>query len=396
MEMYFPQQEYEDRWKRAYEEIERRGYAAAVVWGRSGGTYERCGDVLYLTNFYSTHSGHEQDTALWSARSFAAVILADDEQPELHSDEADSPLDLLATDRLDWHMDVIAGVAAALKARGLRGKVAMVGTDFLPVKYARQLEALVPEIEWCPEDDLIERVRRIKSPRELDCYREAGELASAGMDLLCEGLLAGKTEAEAASISAAEIMRRGGSFDRYPLSHGDRMQYFQRNPLIGYSTDPCEPGDLFRAAFYGPIWQGYWLDPCRSSVVGGRPSEAQRALVEDNARIVEHTIGLIEPGVSVRETAIAAERLTNELSGGALDQGGQMWPIAGHGVGLFWERPWIGSKLVDDEEVYEEGMVLGIEGFLTHEGVGSTSFEQNLIVVAGGTELLTTTPMLFW
>jgi Xaa-Pro dipeptidase len=396
MKMYFPQDEYEARWARAYEQLAEQGYEAAVVWGRSGGTYERCNDILYLTNFYSTHSGQEQDTVLWSARSFAAVILAGGEKPELHTDEADSPMDLLATDRIDWHMDVIEGVAKALRARGLSGDVAMVGSDFLPVKYARQLEELVPEIEWHTEDEMIERVRRIKSPRELDCYREAGEIATAGMDLLCEALLAGKTEAEAAAISAAEIMRRGGSFDRYPLSHGDRMQYFQRNPLIGYSTDPCEEGDLFRAALYGPIWQGYWLDPCRSSVVGARPDASQKSLVEDNAQIVEHTIGLIEPGASVRETALSAERLTKELSGGAMDQGGQMWPIAGHGIGMFWERPWIGSQLVDDEEVFEENMVLGIEGFLAHEGVGSTSFEQNVIVVPGGTELLTTTPMLFW
>jgi Xaa-Pro dipeptidase len=396
MEMYFPQAEYEARWAKVYDAIERLGYDAAVVWGRSGGTYERCADVLWLTNFYSTHSGQEQDTRLWSGRSFAACILAGRETPELHTDEADTPPDLVATDRIDWHMHLMPGVAAALKARGITGRVAFVGDDFLPVRHFNELTALVPEIEWCPEEHLVADCRRIKSPLELECYREAGVIASAGMDVLFEAMLSGKTEAEAAGLSAAEIMRRGGSFDRFPLSHGDRVHYFQRNPLLGYSTDQPREGDLFRAGVNGPIWQGYWLDPYRSSVVGAKPTDEQRALVEGNARIVDETIARIAHGVSVLEVARAADALTTELSGGVTDQGGQMWPIAGHGIGLFWEFPWIGPDLVDEDEVFEAGMVLGIEGFLAHEGVGNTSFEQNVIVTETGTELIISTPMIFW
>ena len=40
-----------------------RGYDVAVVWSRSGGTYDRCGDVLYLSNYVSTESGQNQLTA---------------------------------------------------------------------------------------------------------------------------------------------------------------------------------------------------------------------------------------------------------------------------------------------------------------------------------------------
>ena len=40
---YFPQDEYESRWARVEQEMKRRGYEAAVVWGRSGGSFDRCG-----------------------------------------------------------------------------------------------------------------------------------------------------------------------------------------------------------------------------------------------------------------------------------------------------------------------------------------------------------------
>jgi Xaa-Pro aminopeptidase len=41
------------------------------------------------------------------------------------------------------------------------------------------------------------------------------------------------------------------------------------------------------------------------------------------------------------------------------------------------------------------GMVMAAEIFLTHPGVGTAGFEQNLIVTESGPELLDRTPMLF-
>jgi Xaa-Pro aminopeptidase len=394
--LYFPIDEYQQRWTRVQEEIVARGYETAVIWGRSAGTYERYGDIHYLTGFYSTHSGHEQDTKLWNARSFAAAIMQNGGAPELHTDEADTPADMVATEEIEWHWDPVAGVADALKRRGITGKVALVGSDFLPVKYYQQLVAGTPNIEWVPEDQLVEKVRQVKSPRELDCYREAGEIATVGLDTLFDHLLAGKTEAESAAAAAYEVIKRGGAYHMIPISHGDRIETFCRNPLTGYSLDAPKPGDMVRGWVYGPIWQGYWLDPGRTSVCDPvNAGQEQKDLIGACANIVDTLIEMIKPGQSIRELCDVGDRLTDE-AGGEKDQAGAMWPIYGHGVGHFWQFPWIGSDLIDGDEVFEENMVLGIEAFLAHHGVGSAGFEQNLIVTADGSELLTKTPMLFW
>jgi hypothetical protein len=89
--MYFPKEEYQARWARVLQNMKKKGYDIAVVWGRSAGSFDRCGDVLYLINFYSGHSAHEYDTPLWQARSYAAVILQQGQEPELHMDEAGYP-----------------------------------------------------------------------------------------------------------------------------------------------------------------------------------------------------------------------------------------------------------------------------------------------------------------
>lgn len=396
MKPYFSQSEYERRWSATYEEMSRRGYDVAIVFGRSAGTYERSGNIVYLTNFYSTHSGAEGDTPAWSGRGYAAAILTGGEAPDLHTDEADSPPDLIATDRVQWHWDVFGELGELLTNRGIEGKVAFVGSDFIPVKFADKLKQATPQIEWVPEDDLVETVRRIKSEEELTCYREGAEIVTAGLNALFEGLRGDMTEAQAAGAAANEVLSRGGAYHMIPINHGDRIQYFCRNPQTGYSLEKPKDGDLVRGWVYGPIWQGYWLDPGRTTVKG-KPSDAQRELVEQTANIVDTLITKIKPGVKVMDIAREGEQMT-EAAGGGKDQAAIMWPLFGHGVGQFWEEPWIGTTLLwrGESETFEQNMVLGVEAFLAHEGVGSAGFEQNVIVTASGCELLTKTPMLFW
>ncbi len=391
--MYFPPEEYEARWRGVYELMKARGYGTAVVWGRSAGTYERCGDILYLTNFYGTVSGQ----GLERTGAFSGAILADAEVPELHVGEPDTPRDLLATDRVEWDYDPIKSVASALRRRQIEGPVALVGTDFLPVKYARRLEEATPGITWVPEDDLVLAVRRIKSRRELECFRRAGETVTAGLNALIEGLVQGRTEAEAAAAAAHEIVRRGGNFHMIPVNHGDRLRYWCREPLTGYSQDAPQPGELVRGWAYGPMFQGYWLDPGRTAVAGRRPTPAQTRLIERTIGIVEGVMAAIRPGVPVLDVARLGDRLLAE-AGGEKDQAAQMFPLYGHGVGLFFEWPYLSTHPVFPQKVerLEESMVLGVEAFLAERGVGSAGFEQNIIIRADGNELLTTTPTVWW
>jgi Xaa-Pro aminopeptidase len=392
---YFPQAEYEARWERAHAEMNRRGIETVVVWSRSGGTYDRCADVLYLTNYYSSASGQETDNPLNRARSFAAVILEAGETPELHIDGPDDRNHLIATDRMAWHHDPIKGVADALNERNITGPVAFVGTDFFPVKYWQALSDATPKIDWRPADDLVQTLRRIKSPRELDCFREAGAIATRVLDILMTGLVGGKTEAEAVADAVHEIIRSGGACQMIPVAHGEEIGYWCTNPLTGCSTERPAKGDLVRGWVDSIIYQGYWLDPGRTAVAGRSPRPEQQELLEACIGIVEGVIEAVRPGASVLEVARLGDRLSDAVRVGQ-DQMSDQWPLYGHGTGLYWEHPYIGTTMCDPEAVFEAGMVLGIEAFLSHEGVGTAAFEQNLIVGAEGNELLIHAPMLGW
>ena len=391
---YFPLSEYEDRWSRVQEEMQRRGYRLAVVWGQTAGNYERAMEITWLTNYYSEYSGQDPDSRAWNARSYACAILEPGEEPELHGDGSAYRADLVATKRFQTHMDVVAGVAAALQTRGVEGLVAFVGSDCLPVKYADQLRAATPGIAYRFDDDLVRACRRIKSPRELECYREGGDIVSGAMTRLCNGIIAGKTAAEAVAEAGAEIVRRGGGYHRIPLNFGDTSQFVQRDPTYGFSQDAPKPGDMARFAIDGPIHQGYWFDPCRTVVVGGSPSKAQRSLLEDSYSVVQVVLDTIKPGARVMEVAEKAQTRQAEISGDD-DHAAAMWPMNGHGNGMMYEPPFISTVACDDDEIWEAGMVGGAECFTARAGVGAVGWEQNFIVTPTGTDVITTTPV-FW
>ena len=394
MANFFPAEEYEARWENAHAAMAASGFDTAVVWGRSAGTYERCGDVLYLVNYYGNMSGQGLDTPMTTARGIAAVILRQGETPELIADEPLPRTDLISTDRVGWSRNTVEAVASALSRSNSRGRVALVGSDFFPMKYWLMLERLTPTIEWVPCDELVRGLRRYKSAREQDALREGGEIATDALDVLVKTLLAGKSEAEAAGEAARVVFRGGGHVHMIPISHGEHILNFVSEPIAGFNHETVGEGDIVRGWVYGPMFQGYWLDPGRTAV-RGRPTNSQKEMVETCAGIVEQCMAAIAPGVAVSVVAELGARLFEE-AGGEKDQAAEKFPLFGHGIGLFFEKPYISVPMGEPGEVFEPGMAFGVEAFLARSGVGSAGFEQNLMVTAQGIELLTKTQMLWW
>ncbi len=396
----FPAEEYEARWEKVHDEMRRRGYEHAVIWSRGACTWDRCSNLLWLVNHFCGHPAQTPDNNLWQGRGYNAVIMQPGTTPELHIDELLDPHDWLATERVEWHMNPIHGVADSLNQRKVAGKVALVGTDFFPCKYMDMLRERTPAIEWVAEDDLVKCVQHIKSPRELDVFREAGDIVTKGLNVTMEGLVAGKVEADAAADGAHEIIKRGGMPYIIRLAHGtdNELINFARYPLTGadFASAP-EKGDLVRAWIMGPMRHGYFLDPGRSAVCGGKPTNAQKELLEACIGIVEGVMAKIRPGVLAHDLAREGDRLVAEAGGGETeDAAAAQWPLYGHLCDHMFENPMYGLTTCGAEETIEENMVCSSEAFLTWEGVGAVGFEENVIVTKDGPELITKTPLYYW
>jgi Xaa-Pro dipeptidase len=242
----------------------------------------------------------------------------------------------------------------------------------------------------------------MKSARELEAYRTAGDMVTRALTAACESLLIGHSSAEAAAAAAAILMRAGGGFHRIDIHHGvDTEQHVISMDLYGYHTVPPAAGDMVRAWIMGPIFQGYWMDPGRSLICRNQPTQSQRALLEGAVEVVDAVAAAMRPGITPRQLGVLGGAIARKH--GYFDHPQLKVPLLGHGLStnfIPYVIP-IGAVGADTDGALrydvplEAGMVMASEIFLTHPGVGTAGFEQNLIVTTGAPELLTRTPMLF-
>lgn len=406
--MYFPREEYEQRWAQVYAAMASFGYETLVIWQRSAGGFDRAGNVYWLTGYASSVSGQENIMEPFPVgMAFAAALFRKGQEPELHISESKGTTDCanFVCGALYDHENLLEGLADRLRALGVEGRVAYIGDDLLPTMYDRILRARTPHIEWVPEESLLREPQAIKSSRELEAYREGGEVATRSLTAAMEALIAGETEGEAAARAAAIVLRAGGGLQRVALHHGRKSEVnYWSNAFYGFDTSAPAAGDMVRGWIYGPIFQGYWFDPGRSAVCGNRPTPEQRALIEGAVEIVDTIIAAARPGVTTRQLGIAGDTCARKH--GFYDQKQLPLGLYGHGLGSFFSAQYIpagdaatatdGDGSLQFDVPLRSGMVFSSETFLTHTGVGSATFEQNFIITDAGAELLTKTPMIFW
>lgn len=388
---YFPVEEYRGRWSRTLATMEELGFETAVVFGRGGGTTDNCGDILYLTNHYSVSGG--TDSLIWSARAFSGVILRKGHEPELHIDEPEPRRDLLSLTDVHCDNHPFLSIAKALREKGITGRVAFCGSQFVPVKYYQQLVESTPDIEWVACDDLVRRVRAIKSTRELDCYRVAGESATEAMTVMMESLVAGRSEREAAGEAARVVVGRGGRIQAIGANHGVTMDYDYRFPLTGSSADVPAIGDMVRGTVHAAFWQGYYLDPGRTAVRGPASPEQLR-LMDATVDIVQRLTAMMRPGTRLLDVAAEGDRLTAAF-GGEVSPIMKNFPFFGHGIGLSFEQPRISTVMSLPTDIVRENMVFGVEAFLSTAGTGSAFVEDIVVIGKDGNEVLTKSPYAF-
>ena len=406
-DLFFPPEEYQARWARVNQAMAARGYEHLLVWQRGAGTFDRVGDVLWLTNFVMNGSGQDPASEEIAAPyTFCAVLIRRGRAPELHVGLPAEDLDLsraVCGEVIHHPGNLMTGLAAYLSAQGIEGRLALVGDDVLPGMYDRLLRRHTPQIQWHADETFLLGPQSIKSARELEAYRIAGDLVTRALTAACESLLTAHSSAEAAAEAAAVLMRGGGGFHRIDIHHGvDTEQRVVSMDLYGYHTTPPVAGDMVRAWIMGPIFQGYWMDPGRSLIAGNQPTVPQRALLEGAAEVVDALVAAMRPGITPRQLGIIGGAIARKH--GYFDHPQLKIPLLGHGLAtnfIPYAIP-IGEGEADPDGALrydvplEAGMVMAAEIFLTHPGVGTAGFEQNLIVTDAGSELLTRAPMLFW
>jgi Xaa-Pro aminopeptidase len=391
--------EYRGRAARVAEEAMKRGLAATLVWSKGGGTVDRYADVLYLTNHY-TQFPHIPDLAPhWAGRAHMAALVTREGETILFSDISDWRRDIVVADRVVVSLDLPKAIADTLAELGLdRERLGLVAAESMVLNSWRRLQSQAPGVEWVPADDILERMRSVKSDAEVGIIRDAVAVGDKIMAAMLDACVPGNTEADVAAAGWETAILGGASHYDFPGASGPNAASFSHGNLPSWSMRTLNEGDLWHSDMYG-AYHGYYYDYTRSMVVGTDPTDDQRRVLEGAIDAVEAVMAVIRPGVTMDEAFTAGQTFMSEngWDAGTVDEVvaglGQAFPSFGHSLGLAWESPWI---VPGNQWQFEENMYLAIEASVGLPGVGSAGFEENVIVTADGIEVLSSVPKRRW
>jgi Xaa-Pro aminopeptidase len=286
--------------------------------------------------------------------------------------------------------DMLAALTTALGQRGLdQGEVGLVGTDTIPWSTMQHLAAEFPNVTWVPADDILEELRSVKSPREIDLLRQASSLGSQTIDAMLDAAQPGATHADVVRAGQDVLVPAGGILQNSFMSSGQGgdhpTEVSSTFPTYG-ATTPLAEGEWFHIGLSG-VCHGYYFDMARSTPIG-EPTKEQITAFEAAIACVQAGIAAIRPGVTAEAIAEAGKSRLEEL-GFAL---GGSFSGLGHGIGLGWDKPWL---MPGDTTPVAPGMVLCVERGVRRNGFYG-DFEETVLVTESGSNLLTSARVRRW
>jgi ectoine hydrolase len=270
--------------------------------------------------------------------------------------------------------DAMPVLAELLADLGLGAGRVGLETDYLPARDMDRLTRLLPEARWLPAHPLFNRLRLVKTPRELELMRRLARITDRSIKEAFEQVHAGDTEMDLAGAVTTNLFRLGADdFKWLILASGERSQY----PNVGPTTRELRRGDIVRLEVFG-MMDGYHTGICRTAVVQEAPEEAV-TIWSNIAACRDLIFGAIRDGASGAE-------IYGKVGGRFRAAGWEPMSFVGHGIGLFvHEEPYIGRY---GDARLEAGMVLGTEPVLLVPGRWGFQVKDIVAVTDGGCQVL--------
>jgi Xaa-Pro aminopeptidase len=394
--------EYAERRARLRAAAADRGLDGVFVVSRGANGADWGADIVYLANHYSAFPQIPDRPGKWSGRGHAGLVMPADEDGTLVVDIPDWREDLVQVEDVQVALDLWAGLSEALERRGLgAAHVGLIGRESLPHVAVDRIRAALPEVRFSWADDLVEDLRRIKSPAEIELVREATRVGGEMVEAFMEAAVPGATEADCVLAALQRGLPQGAFPLDIPVVSGEHVDHFQWDRMPSWNwTRPLLPEDMIHPDMYGTV-NGYFYDLVRTAVAGRTATAGQREVLEASVAVVEHIIAGMRPGVACGELfERGAAWLTEQgfqAPGAAESEGvamlGQAYPSFGHSLGLAWENP---SLVPGEAAVLEPGMVIAVEAQVGRPGAGTGAFEHDVLVTRDGVEILTAHAQNVW
>jgi len=266
-----------------------------------------------------------------------------------------------------------AAMAEFLKGRG----VASLGFDPKAVSVFDH-ELLRGHFELAPAEGLVERLRLVKEPGEIELLRAACGLNHRIMRALSDVLVPGMSEAEAAWQIERLFREAGAEGLSFPSIVGVGRNAALPHAIPGETRIGRECLVLVDA---GCRLSGYCSDQTRTFWVGREPSERFQETKRLVVNAQKAAMDAIKPGVRMADAYVAAHRIFEDAGVAR-----QFTHSLGHGIGLeTHEGPSLAPRT---EGLFAPGMVVTVEPGLYDADWGGVRWEYMVVVTEEGCKAL--------
>ena len=325
------------RYKRVREAMEQAGLDALIVAGHASHAHR--GYIRYFADWH-----------MWDGDALILLPLAG--EPALAYaaySGGDEPVEAWITDVRSavYPQETIGKV---MQERGLtKGQVGVAGLNsIITVGAYETMKNDFPNVEFVDADMVVDRVRMVKSPLEIEQYRDLWTLSKAAAERFIEVLEPGRTQREVAA-EATKVLRDGGSFNDLIL--------IQEAARRGLPLDvPLTCDDIVRLYMENCDESGHWSE-IDIIFAFREPTELEQTLMHSELRAYDEIRKMAKPGVKLSEMANTFECVLIE-DGWELSEPSFHFDFHGQGMDVI-EWPWYSPKSDHNHDVdIEEGMVL--------------------------------------
>ncbi len=242
----------------------------------------------------------------------------------------------------------------------------------------QELSKELPGVMLVPVDQMIDQVRMIKEPSEIEIMQVAAQIADAAFTHITEWIRIGVTERDIALELYVTMQKHGASgisFDTIVAS-GERSSM----PHGVASDRIIQKGDFITLDF-GALYKGYASDLTRTVLIG-EASDRQREIYSIVYEAQGRALNAICAGMTGREADTVAREIIR-IAGYGENFGHSL----GHGLGLaVHEAPRLAQQ---SQDVLQEGMVVTVEPGVYLSGFGGVRVEDDIVVTKNGSYRLT-------
>ena len=243
----------------------------------------------------------------------------------------------------------------------------------------------------------------IKSPREIELLKIAGEITGSTHNYLKPYIVPGVTTKELDKLAEEYILSRGAtpSFKGYEGFPGSICTSINEEVVHGIPGNrKLKEGDIITLDI-GACWKGYHGDSAWTYAVGKISKEKQK-LMDVTKESLFKGLEQIHPGARIGDIGHAIQTYTESFGYGVVRQ------LVGHGVGTdIHEEPDVPNYGKQNTGLkLKEGMVIAVEPMITmgnkeicildddwtiitEDGKPAAHFEHTVVVTKDGYEILT-------